>query len=73
MPKNTIYILIKRNIDLVEKVRSDVFYDKNRNVREELYEEISKIYPIYIVENNNDSEETLKRIFDIIDKSEKNC
>tara|TARA_A100000164_G_C21853121_1_gene746069 strand:+ start:704 stop:1354 length:651 start_codon:yes stop_codon:yes gene_type:complete len=73
MPKNTIYILIKRNIDLVEKVRPDVFYDKNRNVREELYAEISKIYPIYIVENNNDSEETLKRIFDIIDKSEKNC
>ncbi|WP_415285128.1 hypothetical protein [Candidatus Pelagibacter sp. Uisw_130] len=73
MPSNTIYIIIQRDLDLIKKDRPDVLYDKNRKLRNEFYEKISKIYPIYIVQNNNNSNEALNKILDIINKHEKNC
>jgi|TARA_B110000971_G_C19942888_1_gene469600 thymidylate kinase len=73
MPSNTIYIIIQRDLNLIKKDRPDVFYDKNRKLREELYKKISKIYPIYTVQNNNYSNESLNEIFNIIDNHEKNC
>ena len=68
MPKGTIYFILRRNIELIKKDRPDVFYDKNLIRRNNLYKEISKIYPINIVQNNSDIQVTLDKIYEINEK-----
>ncbi len=68
MPKDTIYIILKRNVELIKNNRPDAFYDKNLLRRKELFEKISKLYPIHIIENDNSSEETLNKISKIINE-----
>ena len=68
MPKDATYIIIERDLELIRSKRPDVFHDKNLIRRNNLYKEISKIYPINIVQNNSDIQVTLNKIYEINEK-----
>lgn len=68
MPKNTYYFILKRDLEKIKKVRQDVFYDKNINRRIELFNEISKIFPVVVIENNFDAKNVVNAIVSRVDK-----
>lgn len=70
MPKNTFYFVLKRDLEKIKKVRQDVFYDKNINRRIKLFNEISKIFPVVVIENNFDEKYVLNEIISRVDKNE---
>lgn len=53
MPKNTTYLIIERDINLIKKTRPDVLYDKNVFKRIELYNKISKLFSIKNIKNES--------------------
>ncbi len=68
MPKNTFYFILKRDLEKIQNVRKDVFYDKNVNRRIELFNEISKIFPVEVIENNFDAEYVVSKIVSKVEK-----
>jgi len=62
MPKNTFFFILKRDFKKIKKNRKDVFIDKNLDRRIYLYEKISHLFPIVIIENNYKLKNTLNII-----------
>jgi len=68
MPKNTFYFILKRDLKKIQNVREDVFYDRNVNRRIELFDEISKIFPVEVIKNNFEAKYVVNKIVSKVEK-----
>jgi thymidylate kinase len=68
MPKNTIFLIIKRDLEKIRKNREDVFYDKNLKKRLELFNQIAEFFPVYALENNSKIDFAINKIISIVNQ-----
>jgi len=68
MPKNTIFLILKRDLEKIRKSREDVFYDKNLKKRLELFNQIAEFFPVYALENNSKIDFAINKIISIINQ-----
>jgi len=68
MPPNTIFLILKRDLEKIKKNREDVFYDKNLKRRIEMFDEIIKFFPVVVLENNSEIDSVRNKIISEVDK-----
>jgi len=68
MPKNTIFLILKRDLEKIRKNREDVFYDKNLKKRLELFNQIAEFFPVYALENNSKIDFAINKIISIVNQ-----